>query len=30
VGWSGGLHTQAGIVDQMRTAAALLLADARE
>jgi AcrR family transcriptional regulator len=25
VGWSGGLHTQAGIVDQMRTAAALLL-----
>jgi AcrR family transcriptional regulator len=29
VGWSGGLHTQAGIIDQLRTAAALLLASER-
>jgi len=27
VGWSGGLHTQAGIVDQTRAAAELMLLD---
>ena len=27
VGWSGGLHTQSGIVEQMRTAAEMLLGE---